>query len=43
MALPKFSAVVKHCDKKFRRARIHPIDPEGKIPRWYPWWKRVLR
>jgi hypothetical protein len=42
MALPKFSAVVKHCEKKFRRARIHPIDPEGKIPRWYPWWKRVL-
>ena len=42
MALPKFSAVVKHCEKRFRRTRIHPIDPEGKIPRWYPWWKRVL-
>jgi hypothetical protein len=43
MALPKFSAVVKHCEKRFRKARIHPIDPDGKIPRWYPWWKRNLR
>jgi hypothetical protein len=43
MALPKFSAVVKHCEKRFRKARIHPIDPDGKIPRWYPWWKRIWR
>jgi hypothetical protein len=43
MALPKFSAIVKHCEKRFRKARIHPIDPDGKIPRWYPWWKRILR
>jgi hypothetical protein len=43
MALPKFSAVVKHCEKRFRKARIHPIDPDGKIPRWYSWWKRILR
>ena len=43
MALPKFFAVVKHCEKRFRKARIHPIDPDGKIPRWYPWWKRMLR
>ena len=42
MALPKFSAIVKHGEKPFRRARIHPIDPEGKIPRWYPLWKRIL-
>ena len=42
MALPKFSAVVKHCEKRFRKARIHPIDPDGKIPRWYSWWKRIL-
>jgi hypothetical protein len=43
MALPKFSAVVKHCEKRFRKARIHPIDPDGKIPRWYPWWKGIWR
>jgi TraM recognition site of TraD and TraG len=42
MALPKFSAIVKHCEKSFRRARIHPIDPQGKIPGWYPLWKRLL-
>ena len=43
MALPKFSAIVKHCEKRFRKARIHPVDPDGKSPRWYPWWKRILR
>jgi hypothetical protein len=40
MALPKFSAVVKHCERPFRRTRLHPIDPEGKTPSWYPFWKR---
>ena len=43
MALPKFTAVVKHCEKRFRKSRIHPIDPDGRIPRWYPWWRRILR
>jgi hypothetical protein len=43
MALPKFTAIVKHCEKRFRKSRIHPIDPDGRIPRWYPWWKQILR
>ena len=41
MSLQKFSAVVKHCEKRFRKTRIHPIDPEGKTPSWYPWRKRL--
>jgi hypothetical protein len=43
MALPKFTAIVKHCEKKFRKSRIHPTDPGGKTPRWYPWWRRLWR
>jgi TraM recognition site of TraD and TraG len=43
MALPKFTAIVKHCEKGHRKARIHPIDPEGNIPSWYPFWKRIGR
>jgi type IV secretory pathway TraG/TraD family ATPase VirD4 len=41
MSLQKFSAVVKHCERRFRKTRIHPIDPEGKTPSWYPWRKRL--
>ena len=34
-ALPKYTAVVYHCDGKFRRVLIPPRDHEGKIARWW--------
>jgi hypothetical protein len=40
MSLPKFTAIVKHCEKGFRKKRIHPIDAEGRTPSWYPFWRR---
>jgi hypothetical protein len=40
MSLPKFTAIVKHCEKGHRRRRIHPIDADGKTPSWYPSWRR---
>lgn len=40
MSLPKFTAIVKHCEKGYRRRRIHPIDADGKTPSWYPLWRR---
>ena len=40
MSLPKFTAIVKHCEKGYRKRRIHPIDAEGKTPSWYPFWRR---
>jgi Type IV secretion-system coupling protein DNA-binding domain len=43
MSLPKFTAIVKHCEKGHRKAIIHPVDPEGNIPPWYPRWKRIFR
>jgi hypothetical protein len=42
MSLPKFTAIIKHCEKGFRKTVIHPVDPEGKTPAWYPFWKRLL-
>jgi hypothetical protein len=42
MSLPKFSAVIKHCEKGFRKTTVHPIDPEGNTPPWYPVWKRLF-
>jgi hypothetical protein len=35
MGLPKFTAIVKHCEKGFKKRRIHPIDPDGNVPSWY--------
>ncbi len=43
MSLPKFVAIVKHCEKGHRKATIHPIDPEGNVPLWYPFWNRMGR
>jgi hypothetical protein len=42
MSLSKFTAIIKHCEKGFRKTTIHPVDPEGNTPPWYPLWKRLL-
>jgi hypothetical protein len=42
MSLPKFTAIIKHCENGFRKTTIHPVDPEGNTPAWYPFWKRIL-
>ena len=42
MSLPKFKAVVKHCEKGFRKTTIHPVDAEGNTPAWYPFWRRIF-
>jgi hypothetical protein len=42
MSLPKFTAIIKHCEKGYRRKRIHPVDADGKTPAWYPFWRRWL-
>jgi hypothetical protein len=33
--LPKFTAVVRHCEKSFRKRMIPPISPLGSYPRWF--------
>ena len=43
MSLPKFVAIVKHCEHGFRKTMIHPVDPAGRVPSWYPFWKRIFR
>jgi hypothetical protein len=43
MSLPKFRAIIKHCENGFRKTILHPVDPEGNIPDWYPFWKRIFR
>ena len=33
--LPKFTAVIRHCEKPFRKRMIPPINPLGSYPRWF--------
>lgn len=33
--LPKFRAVVRHCEKPFRKRLIPPINPDGTFPKWF--------
>ena len=33
--LPKFTAVIRHCEKPFRKRLIPPIDPTGAYPAWF--------
>ncbi|MGA8658589.1 MAG: type IV secretion system DNA-binding domain-containing protein [Chthoniobacterales bacterium] len=41
MALPKFTAIIKHCEGKFQKRKLHPIDPSGRTPSWYSPWRRL--
>ena len=33
--LPKFTAIVRHCEKPFRKRLIPPINPDGSYPEWF--------
>ena len=33
--LSKFTAVIRHCEKPFRKRLIPPINPDGTYPRWF--------
>ena len=33
--LPKFTAIVRHCERPFRMRLIPPINPDGSHPKWF--------
>lgn len=33
--LPKFTAILRHCEKPFRRRLVPPIQPNGDYPKWF--------
>ncbi|CAN5421919.1 hypothetical protein BH09VER1_BH09VER1_29660 [soil metagenome] len=33
--LPKFTAIVRHCEKPFRKRLIPPLNPDGTFPGWF--------
>ena len=34
--------VLVHCERGFRRAILAPLEPDGKITKWFPWWKKLF-
>ena len=33
--MPKFHAVVQHCEGRFRKMKLAPLGPDGRAPSWY--------
>jgi hypothetical protein len=40
--LRKHQCVLVHCEKGIQKAILPPIEPDGQISKWFPWWKRIF-
>ena len=40
--LKKHQCVLVHCEKGFEKTILPPIEPDGQISKWFPWWKRFF-
>ncbi len=34
--------VIVHCERGFRRAKLPPLDPDGKVASWFSPWRRWM-
>ncbi len=34
--------VLVHCEGRFRRLTLLPLEANGKVARWFPWWRRIF-
>jgi hypothetical protein len=35
--------VLVHCERGFRRVTLPPLESDGVVAKWFPWWRRFLR
>ncbi|MBK7999432.1 MAG: type IV secretion system DNA-binding domain-containing protein [Verrucomicrobia bacterium] len=33
--------VLVHCERGFRRVTLPPLEPNGRIAKWFSWWRRI--
>jgi hypothetical protein len=33
--------VLVHCERGFRRVTLPPLESNGTVSKWFPWWKRL--
>jgi len=34
--------VLVHCERSFRRVTLAPLEFEGSVAKWFPWWRKLL-
>ena len=34
--------VLVHCERGFRRVTLPPLEADGSVAKWFPWWRRLL-
>ena len=40
--LRKHQCVLVHCDRGAKKVVVPPLGPNGRVPDWFPWWRRWL-
>lgn len=40
--LRKHECVLVHCEKGFEKTILPPLEPDGKISKWFSWWKQFI-
>jgi hypothetical protein len=40
--LRRHECAIIRADKRFRRCVLPPIEPDGRVSAWFPWWRRWL-
>jgi type IV secretory pathway TraG/TraD family ATPase VirD4 len=41
--LKNHECVVVRADKRFRRRMLPPLEADGRVSPWFPWWRKWLR
>jgi len=37
--LQKHQCVLVHCEKGYEKTILPPLEPDGRISKWFPWWR----
>lgn len=40
--LRKHQCILVHCEKGFQKSILPPLEANGKISKWFPWWKQFI-
>ena len=40
--LRKHQCVLVHCEKGFHKTVLPPIEADGTVSKWFPWWRKLL-
>jgi hypothetical protein len=34
--------VLVHCEKGFHQVTLPPLEPDGTVAKWFPWWRKLF-